>query len=172
MSVAASQVLEQIPPDFQHAVLSKIILGPQYTLKVAKVTDDLHVEGHNAIAKVIKHKNAGRFARTVIIQNSPEAFRAFGVRNVPRKLAEHMQKVKANNAVSRKKPRDERKGQKLGKHGKDFKAQKVKKEYTSKATNRNKDIKKFSFDQEYEGKCQNTEENIKILRERKNKNNI
>ena len=88
--VAASQLLEEIPADIQ-PILSKIMTGSK-SRKIAKASDSLEVEGHKAIAKVIKHNDAGsRFARTVIIQNSPEAYQAFGVRNAPRNISGHLQ---------------------------------------------------------------------------------
>ena len=55
--------------------------------KIAKATDSLQIKGHKAIARVIKHTNSDSpVARTVIIQNSPEAHKAFGVRNVPKNV--------------------------------------------------------------------------------------
>ena len=79
----SSQLLQNIPADFQ-PILSKIISESKSKVKIAKASDTLEVKGHKAIARVIKHTDAdSRFARTVIIQNSPEAYRAFGVRNAP-----------------------------------------------------------------------------------------
>ena len=91
MVVAASQLLEEIPADIR-PIFSKIMTGLQSKVKFAKASHILEVEGHKAIAKVIKHNDAGsRFARTVIIQNSPEAYQAFGVRNAPGKISGHLQ---------------------------------------------------------------------------------
>lgn len=56
-------------------------------MKIAKATGSLQIEGHKAIARVIKHTDSDSpVARTVIIQNSPEAHKAFGVRNVPKNI--------------------------------------------------------------------------------------
>jgi len=80
----SSQLLQRFPADFQ-PILSKII-AQKDKVKIAKATDTLEIKGHKAIARVIKHTNADSpVARTVIIQNSPEAHRAFGVRNAPKK---------------------------------------------------------------------------------------
>merc|ERR1711892_459049 len=88
--VAASQLLEEIPADIR-PIFSKIMTGLQSKVKFAKASHILEVEGHKAIAKGIKHNDAGsRFARTVIIQNSPEAYQAFGVRNAPRNISGHL----------------------------------------------------------------------------------
>ena len=83
---ASSQLLENIPRDFQ-PILSKIISESKSKVRIAKASNTLKVKGHQAIARVIKHTDAdSRFARTVIIQNSQEAYRAFGVRNAPNKV--------------------------------------------------------------------------------------
>jgi len=80
---ASSQLLDEFPEDFE-PVLSKLHVDSPEKVKIAKAVENLEVEGHKAIAKVIKHTNPkSRIARTVIIQNSPEALKAFGVRNVP-----------------------------------------------------------------------------------------
>jgi len=85
------QLLKNIPPDFQ-PILSKII-AQREKVKIAKATDSLQVEGHKAIARVIKHTDTDSpVARTVIIQNSPEAHKAFGVRNIPKKILKKFQK--------------------------------------------------------------------------------
>jgi len=79
----SSQLLDEFPEDFE-PVLSKLHVDSPEKVKIAKAVENLEVEGHKAIAKVIKHTNPkSRIARTVIIQNSPEALKAFGVRNVP-----------------------------------------------------------------------------------------
>merc|ERR1711892_894613 len=86
IAAASSQLLEYIPADLQ-PVLSRIRGQSLAKVKIAKASGTLEVEGHKAIARVIKHTDANNpVARTVIIQNSPEAHRAFGVRNAPIKL--------------------------------------------------------------------------------------
>merc|ERR1711892_138396 len=86
IAAASSQLLGYIPADLQ-PILSRIRGQSQAKVKIAKASGTLEVEGHKAIARVIKHTDANNpVARTVIIQNSPEAHRAFGVRNAPIKL--------------------------------------------------------------------------------------
>merc|ERR1719233_645018 len=81
----SAQLLHSIPPDFK-PILNKIITRKE-NVKIAKATDSLKIEGHKAIARVIKHTDSDSpVARTVIIQNSPEAHKAFGVRNVPKNI--------------------------------------------------------------------------------------
>ena len=77
----ACQLLETIPKDIE-PLLSRMLKGTK--VKIAKANEGLVVDGHQPIAKVIKHTDRdSRLARTVIIHNTPEAFRAFGVRNAP-----------------------------------------------------------------------------------------
>merc|ERR1719350_201352 len=88
----SSQLLQSFPRDFQ-PILSKIISESKSKVKIAKASDALEVKGYKAIARVIKHTDTdSRFARTVIIQNSPEAYRAFGVRNAPNTVLAHSEK--------------------------------------------------------------------------------
>ena len=78
------QLLKNIPPDFQ-PILSKII-AQREKVKIAKATDSLQVEGHKAIARVIKHTDTDSpVARTVIKQNSPEAHKALVSETLQRK---------------------------------------------------------------------------------------
>jgi hypothetical protein len=54
------------------------------------------LDGHKAIATVIKHKdrqNQGGVDQTVLIPNSPEAHKAFGIKNVPRQFFDQMEKL-------------------------------------------------------------------------------
>merc|ERR1711881_549804 len=96
-----AQLLKSFPPDFK-PILSKII-AEKDKVKIAKATESLQVEGHKAIARVIKHTNTDSpVARTVIIQNSPEAHRAFGVRNVPKNILRKLQNKKGPQTAAPK----------------------------------------------------------------------
>merc|ERR1719312_254191 len=94
LAVSYSQLLEDIPADFE-PVLSKMVADTQSKVKIAKAKNGLEVEGHKAIARVIRHTNPeSRIARTVIIENTPEALRAFGVKNIPKRFAKRSKNTK------------------------------------------------------------------------------
>jgi hypothetical protein len=86
-----------VPKDFQ-PILEAIETDSKSKVKLAKAAGGKSagkLEGHKAIATVIKHKdrNGQGVAQTVLIPNNPEAHKAFGIKNVPRQFFDQMEKL-------------------------------------------------------------------------------
>ena len=74
----------QLIPNEFNSIVSTIENKTKKQIKIEKAIKNKSNKRNNAIASVIKHSDSP-IAQTVVIQNTPEAHKAFGVRNAPRK---------------------------------------------------------------------------------------
>ena len=79
------------PAKFE-SIVSKLNKADKMHVKIEKVKRK-KLETTKAIASVIKHKNKD-IAQTVVIHNTPEAHRVFGVRNIPQKFLKSIRNIK------------------------------------------------------------------------------
>ena len=96
-TVSPVEVFLEVPKDFR-PILQAIDTDNKDKVKLAKAGGGqkaAKLEGHKAIATVIKHKDrkGQGVAQTVLIPNSPEAHKAFGIKNVPRQFFDQMEKL-------------------------------------------------------------------------------
>jgi len=89
----------RFPQEFQN-IFGAIKQETKPNIKLAKVGPGVELEGHKPIAHVIKHGNQeDGVSRTVVIQNIPEAHKAFGIKNVPKQFFKQMEKVIKSGAI-------------------------------------------------------------------------
>ena len=89
----------RFPKEFQN-IFGAIKQETKPNIKLAKVGPGVELEGHKPIAHVIKHGNQeDGVSRTVVIQNIPEAHKAFGIKNVPKQFFKQMEKVIKSGAI-------------------------------------------------------------------------
>ena len=68
-------------------IISKLSPDTQDKVLIARADQEHGVTPHQTLAKVIQHNNRDSpYARTVVIQNTAQAFRAFGVKNIPQHI--------------------------------------------------------------------------------------
>ena len=90
---------KRFPQEFQN-IFGAIKQETKPNIKLAKVGPGVELEGHKPIAHVIKHGNhEDGVSRTVVIQNIPEAHKAFGIKNVPKQFFKQMEKVIKSGAI-------------------------------------------------------------------------
>merc|ERR1711953_919525 len=76
-------IISRLSPDTQNKVL------------IARADSEPGVEPSQTLAKVIQRNNKDSpYARTVVIQNTPQAFRAFGVKNIPQHIIQSWARYK------------------------------------------------------------------------------
>ena len=76
-------IISQLSPDTQNKVL------------IARADSQPGVEPSQTLAKVIQHnRRDSPYARTVVIQNTPQAFKAFGVKNIPQHIIQSWARYK------------------------------------------------------------------------------
>ena len=89
----------RFPQEFKN-IFGAIKQETKPNIKLAKVGPGVELEGHKPIAHVIKHGNQeDGVSRTVVIQNIPEAHKAFGIKNVPKQFFKQMEKVIKSGAI-------------------------------------------------------------------------
>merc|ERR1711902_194418 len=90
----------KIRPDTRTTAVRKHIinkLSPETKGKVliARADEDIEVEPQQTLAKVIQHNGEDSpYVRTVVIQNTAQAFKAFGVKNIPKRILDSWARVK------------------------------------------------------------------------------
>merc|ERR1712203_928046 len=81
-------IISQLSPDAQDKVL------------IARADSEPGVEPRQTLAKVIQHNNRDSpYARTVVIQNTPQAFRAFGVKSIPQHIIQSWARYKRRSSA-------------------------------------------------------------------------
>ena len=76
-------------------IISKLSPETQDKVLIARADEKIDVEPHQTLAKVIQHNSeTSPYVRTVVIQNTPQAFKAFGVKNVPKRIVEGWERYK------------------------------------------------------------------------------
>merc|ERR550517_1997501 len=83
-----------VPARFRH-LLAKLAPDTAGRVQIARAEQQL--PAHLTLARVIQHNSPHTaYARTIVIQNTPQAHRAFGVRNVPSSwTARHKRRIAA-----------------------------------------------------------------------------
>merc|ERR1712062_449952 len=90
-------IISQLSPDTQDKVL------------IARADSEPGVEPAQTLAKVIQHNNRDSpYARTVVIQNTPQAFRAFGVKNIPQHIIQSWARYRRRTGAPASKHQSER----------------------------------------------------------------
>merc|ERR550525_1118968 len=76
-------------------IISRLSPDTQDKVLIARADSEPGVEPSQTLAKVIQHNNKDSpYARTVVIQNTPQAFRAFGVKNIPQHIIQSWARYK------------------------------------------------------------------------------
>merc|ERR1711953_740554 len=89
-----SQPQSHIRKNFR-PIISRLSPDTQDKVLIARADSEPGVEPSQTLAKVIQHNNKDSpYARTVVIQNTPQAFRAFGVRNIPQHIIQSWARYK------------------------------------------------------------------------------
>merc|ERR1719189_3407228 len=82
-------------------IISQLSRDTQDKVLIARADSDPGVEPSQTLAKVIQHNNKDSpYARTVVIQNTPQAFRAFGVKNIPQHILQSWARYKRRSPAS------------------------------------------------------------------------
>merc|ERR1719436_785540 len=82
-------------------IISQLSRDTQDKVLIARADSDPGVEPSQTLAKVIQHNNRDSpYARTVVIQNTPQAFRAFGVKNIPQHILQSWARYKRRSPAS------------------------------------------------------------------------
>merc|ERR1719400_759521 len=82
-------------------IISRLSPDTQDKVLIARADSDPGVEPSQTLAKVIQHNNKDSpYARTVVIQNTPQAFRAFGVKNIPQHIIQSWARYKRRSPAS------------------------------------------------------------------------
>merc|ERR1719350_2010908 len=77
------QIINKLSPETKGKVL------------IARADEDIEVEPQQTLAKVIQHNGEDSpYVRTVVIQNTAQAFKAFGVKNIPKRILDSWARVK------------------------------------------------------------------------------
>ena len=70
-----------------------MVIDFQRKVQIARADQNVEVEPHQTLAKVIEHNDEDSpYVRTVVIQNTPQAYRAFGVKNIPRYILDRIRR--------------------------------------------------------------------------------
>merc|ERR1719278_410794 len=85
-----------VPDRFRH-LLAKLAPDTAGRVQIARAEEQQQLPAHLTLARVIQHNSPHTaYARTIVIQNTPQAHRAFGVRNVPSSwTARHKRRIAA-----------------------------------------------------------------------------
>merc|ERR550517_1239851 len=85
-----------VPARFRH-LLAKLAPDTAGRVQIARAEEQQQLPAHLTLARVIQHNSPHTaYARTIVIQNTPQAHRAFGVRNVPSSwTARHKRRIAA-----------------------------------------------------------------------------
>ena len=95
------QSQSHIRPNFR-PILSQLSPDTQDKVLIARADSEpvRGVEPSQTLAKVIQHNNRDSpYARTVVIQNTPQAFRAFGVKNIPQHIIQSWARYKRRSSA-------------------------------------------------------------------------
>ena len=91
-------------------IISRLSPDTQDKVLIARADSEPGVAPSQTLAKVIQHNSRDSpYARTVVIQNTPQAFRAFGVKNIPQHIIQSWARYKRRTsaAASRNQPEKE-----------------------------------------------------------------
>merc|ERR1712018_720689 len=89
-------------------IISKLTPDTQNKVLIARADSDHGVSPHQTLAKVIQHNASDSpYARTVVIQNTKQAFRAFGVKNVPQHIIQRWNRYRRRTQSSTKQAEEE-----------------------------------------------------------------
>jgi len=65
-------------------IISRLTPETQAKVLIARADENVNVDPQQTLAKVIEHKDVeSKYVRTIVINNTPEVFKAFNVQNVP-----------------------------------------------------------------------------------------
>ena len=93
------QSQSHIRPNFR-PILSQLSPDTQDKVLIARADSQPGVEPRQTLAKVIQHnKKDSPYARTVVIQNTQQAFQAFGVKNIPQHIIQSWARNKRRSPV-------------------------------------------------------------------------
>merc|ERR1711971_1034466 len=91
------EISERSDTEEEEVVITRHKLSPDTRGKVliARADEDVEVEPQQTLAKVIQHNGEDSpYVRTVVIQNTAQAFKAFGVKNIPKRILDSWARVK------------------------------------------------------------------------------
>merc|ERR1712223_643359 len=90
-------IISRLSPDTQNKVL------------IARADSEPGVAPSQTLAKVIQHNSRDSpYARTVVIQNTPQAFRAFGVKNIPQHIIQSWARYRRRSGAPASKHQSDR----------------------------------------------------------------
>merc|ERR1711997_434383 len=80
---------------------TKLRPDTQDKVLIARADQEHGVTPRQTLAKVIQHNNShSPYARTVVIQNTEQAFKAFGVKNIPAHILQSWARHKRRSQLS------------------------------------------------------------------------
>merc|ERR1739842_145729 len=86
-------------------IISQLSPATQDKVLIARADSEPGVEPRQTLAKVIQHNNKDSpYARTVVIQNTQQAFQAFGVKNIPQHILRSWARNKRRTQNSQSQP--------------------------------------------------------------------
>merc|ERR1712115_360409 len=89
-------------------IISKLTPDTQNKVLIARADSEHGVSPQQTLAKVIQHNASDSpYARTVVIQNTKQAFRAFGVKNVPQHIIQRWNRYRRRTQSSTKQEEEE-----------------------------------------------------------------
>merc|ERR1712242_35410 len=90
-------------------IISQLSPATQDKVLIARADSQPAVEPSQTLAKVIQHNSRDSpYARTVVIQNTPQAFRAFGVKNIPEHIIQSWARYRRRSGASAYKDQPDR----------------------------------------------------------------
>ena len=99
-----SQSQSHIRKNFR-PIISQLSPATQDKVLIARADSEPGVEPRQTLAKVIQHNNKDSpYARTVVIQNTQQAFQAFGVKNIPQHILRSWARNKRRTQNSQSQP--------------------------------------------------------------------
>merc|ERR1739844_99390 len=99
-----SQSQSHIRKNFR-PIISQLSPATQDKVLIARADSEPGVEPRQTLAKVIQHNNKDSpYARTVVIQNTQQAFQAFGVKNIPQHIIRSWARNKRRTQNSQSQP--------------------------------------------------------------------